>query len=52
MDYLAQALLGYRPVPIADLIGERGKEQLPMREVPLEELTEYAAEDADIALQL
>ncbi|MFP6590804.1 MAG: DNA polymerase I, partial [Candidatus Latescibacterota bacterium] len=52
MDYLAQALIGYRPVPIADLIGERGKEQLPMREVPLEELTEYAAEDADIALQL
>ena len=52
MDYLAQALLGYRPVPIADLIGERGKEQLPMREVPLEELTDYAAEDADITLQL
>ena len=52
MDYLAQALLGYRPVPITDLIGERGKEQRPMREVPLEQLTEYAAEDADIALQL
>ncbi|HCL30086.1 MAG TPA: hypothetical protein DIC52_16820, partial [Candidatus Latescibacteria bacterium] len=52
MDYLAQALLGYRPVPISDLIGERGTDQRSMREVPLEQLTEYAAEDADVALQL
>ena len=52
LDYLSQALLGYKPVPIADLIGERGDDQRSMREVPLEELTEYAAEDADVALQL
>ncbi len=52
LDYLSQALLGYKPVPIADLIGERGEDQRSMREVPLEELTEYAAEDADVALQL
>ncbi len=52
LDYLSQALLGYRPVPIADLIGERGEDQRSMREVPLRELTEYAVEDADVALQL
>ncbi|HJP29400.1 MAG TPA: DNA polymerase I [Candidatus Latescibacteria bacterium] len=52
MDYLAQALLGYRPIPISDLIGERGSDQRSMRDVPIEDLTEYAAEDADIALQL
>ncbi len=52
LDYLSQALLGYKPVPIADLIGERGEDQRSMREVPLQELTEYAVEDADVALQL
>ena len=52
MDYLAQALLGYRPVPIVDLIGEKGKEQRGMREVPLAQVAPYAAEDADITLQL
>ncbi len=52
MDYLAQALLGYRPIPISDLIGERGENQLNLRDVPLDKITEYAAEDADITLQL
>ncbi len=52
MDYLAQALLGYRPRPISDLIGERGKEQTTLRDVPLDQVAEYAAEDADITLQL
>ena len=52
MDALAQALLNYQPIPIADLIGEKGSQQRPMREVPLDQLTEYAAEDADITLQL
>ena len=52
MDYLAQALLGYRPVPISDLIGEKGKEQRGMREAPPEEIARYAAEDADVTLQL
>lgn len=52
LDYLAQALLGYRPIPITDLIGEKGDGQKSMREVEVEALTEYAVEDADIALQL
>ncbi|MDA1191691.1 MAG: DNA polymerase I [Candidatus Poribacteria bacterium] len=52
MDYLAEALLGYRPVSIKDLIGERGEEQRTMREVDVETVKEYAAEDADITFQL
>lgn len=52
MDVLAETYLNYSPVPITDLIGKKGRNQLSMREVPLEEVTEYAVEDADITLQL
>ncbi|MDP6041669.1 MAG: DNA polymerase I, partial [Candidatus Latescibacteria bacterium] len=54
MDYLSLALLGYEPIVITSLIGEKekGKEQKTLREAPLEKVAEYAAEDADITLQL
>jgi DNA polymerase-1 len=52
MDYLAENYLGYTPVSIETLIGKKGKNQLSMREAPLEKVSEYAAEDADITLQL
>lgn len=54
MDYLAQAMLGYEPVKITSLIGEKekGQKQKSMREVPLGEVVEYAVEDADITWQL
>jgi len=52
MDYMAETYLQYKPVSIETLIGKRGKNQLSMREVPLEKVVEYAAEDADITLQL
>jgi len=52
MDYLARKFLGYNPVPITQLIGEKGKNQLSMAQVKPEEVSEYAAEDADITLQL
>ena len=52
MDYLAQAYLGYEPVSITTLIGKKGKNQLSMRDIPVEKVSEYAAEDADITLQL
>ncbi|MDQ3812728.1 MAG: DNA polymerase I [Armatimonadota bacterium] len=51
LDYLAQALLGYTMIPISNLIGS-GETQRSMDEVPLPEITDYAAEDADIALRL
>jgi len=52
MDALAQHYLGYEPISITELIGKKGKEQGSMRDVSLPLITEYAAEDADITLQL
>ncbi|MBQ4913973.1 DNA polymerase I [Maribacter sp. MMG018] len=52
MDVLSETYLNYTPVSITELIGKKGKNQLNMRDVPLEQQTEYAVEDADITLQL
>ena len=52
MDILAETYLNYTPISITELIGKKGKNQLSMRDVPLEKQTEYAVEDADITLQL
>lgn len=52
MDMLSARFLGYEPVPIEELIGKKGKNQMNMRDVAIEKITEYAAEDADITLQL
>lgn len=52
MDYLSETYLNYRPVSIEELIGKKGKNQGSMRDVPVELIKEYAAEDADITLQL
>ena len=52
MDYLAETYLKYQPVSITTLIGKKGKNQLSMRDVDVEKVKEYAAEDADITLQL
>tara|TARA_R110000751_G_scaffold113854_3_gene213210 strand:- start:197590 stop:200445 length:2856 start_codon:yes stop_codon:yes gene_type:complete len=52
MDVLAETYLNYTPIAITELIGKKGKNQLSMRDVPLEKQTEYAVEDADITLQL
>ena len=52
MEVLAETYLNYSPISIVDLIGKKGKNQLSMREVSLEKLTEYAVEDADITFQL
>jgi DNA polymerase I len=52
MDYMAEQYLNYSPVPIEDLIGQKGRHQQTMRSVPIEKIKEYAAEDADITHQL
>jgi len=52
MDLLAAQYLQYTPVSIETLIGKKGKGQGNMRDVELEKIKEYAAEDADITLQL
>ena len=52
MDMLSAKYLGYVPVSITSLIGKKGKTQGTMRDVAIEDAKEYAAEDADITLQL
>ncbi|SNB15125.1 DNA polymerase I [Flavobacterium psychrophilum] len=52
MDVLSETYLKYSPKSIEDLIGKKGKNQKSMRDVSLEEIKEYAAEDADITYQL
>ena len=52
MDVLAETYLNYSPVSIETLIGKKGKDQKSMRDVLVEHIAEYAAEDADITLQL
>ena len=50
MDYLSEAYLGYTPIPITQLIGQ--KKEINMSEVPLAQIAEYATEDADVTWQL
>ena len=52
MDYMAETLLNYKTIHIDELIGPKGKNQRSMRELQPQEVYEYAAEDADITLQL
>ena len=52
MDILSETYLKYSPKSIEDLIGKKGKNQKSMRDVSLEVIKEYAAEDADITFQL
>ena len=52
MDTLSAQYLGYEPVHIEELIGKKGKNQGTMRDVELDKIKDYAAEDADITLQL
>jgi DNA polymerase I len=52
MTALSEHYLNYTPVPIEDLIGKKGKFQLNMKDVDIEIIKEYAAEDSDVTLQL
>ena len=51
MNALSEKYLNYRPIEIETLIG-KGQKQLTMDLVNVERVKEYAAEDADITLQL
>ncbi len=52
MDILSEQYLNYKPVPITDLLGPKGKNQKNMQDLAPEDIVEYAAEDADVTLQL
>src|SRR5688572_23891291 len=52
MDELSARFLGYEPVHIEELIGKKGKNQMNMHDVAIDKISDYAAEDDDITLQL
>jgi DNA polymerase-1 len=52
LDKLAGTHLGYAPVPITALIGEKKSDQLSMADVLIDKLSDYACEDADVTIQL
>ena len=52
LDYLSTLYLGYKPIPTSALIGPKGDDQMNMRDVEVEKLAEYAAEDADVTWQV
>ena len=52
LDTLSESYLNYSPISIESLIGKKGKNQISMRDVSIEKITDYASEDADITLQL
>lgn len=52
LDYLSESYLKYKMVPIEKLIGKKGKGQLSMADIDINIVKDYAAEDADITLQL
>jgi DNA polymerase I len=52
MDVLSETYLKYSPVSIETLIGKKGKGQISMRAVEINKIKDYAAEDADVTLQL
>lgn len=52
MNVLSETYLNYEPVSIETLIGKKGKNQTSMRDAPIEQIKDYAAEDADVTIQL
>lgn len=52
MNYMSETYLGYSPVKIEELIGAKGAKQGTMRDVPVEKIKDYAAEDADVTIRL
>lgn len=52
LNAMAADHLGYEPITIETLIGKKGPQQKNMAQVPLDQLTDYACEDADLTLQL
>lgn len=52
LDYLAESYLDYKMIPITDVIGKAGKNQLTMRDIEIDKVKEYAGEDADMTLRL
>ena len=48
----AETYLNYSPIPITDLIGPKGKNQITMADLKPAQVKDYACEDADVTLRL
>ena len=48
LDTLSESYLNYSPISIESLIGKKGKNQKSMRDISIDEVTNYASEDADL----
>ncbi len=51
MDWLSAKYLNYEPIHIEELLGKKGRNQLCMKDIEIEKVKDYAAEDADVTLQ-
>lgn len=52
MEYLSEMYLNYKPISLESLVGKKGKNQESLRSISIEDQTEYASEDADLAFRL
>ena len=52
MDFMSKSELNYEPIPFTSLVGEKKNNLIDIKNVPVEKIGEYAAEDADITFQL
>ncbi len=52
LDALAFNEFGHQMIPIEDLIGKKGKDQVTMEDVAVEKIAEYSGEDADYTYRL
>nr|WP_319400648.1 DNA polymerase I [uncultured Carboxylicivirga sp.] len=52
MDYMAETYLNYTPISYESVVGPKGAKQKNMRDIDPAIVCEYAAEDADVTLQL
>ncbi|TRX71674.1 DNA polymerase I [Carboxylicivirga sp. M1479] len=52
MDFMAETYLNYTPISYESVVGPKGKKQKNMRDIAQADIVDYAAEDADITLQL
>lgn len=52
MEYISATCLNYESINIESLIGKKNKNQITLREAPLDALVDYSCEDADITLRL
>jgi len=52
LDSVTESLLNYKMIPIEELIGKKGPNQLNMKDIEVNRVKDYACEDADLTFRL